>query len=160
MIADDARDETPMAETPDPRLYPDRPWIGVGAIVWRDDEVLLVRRAKPPRLGEWTLPGGAIDLGETAFAAAAREVAEETGLTVEPVEIVTTLDLIDRDSDGRVAYHYLLVEVAAEWRAGEPAPDGDVAEARWARLDEIDDVIAWDVTRDVIRQSAARRANR
>src|SRR3712207_2589394 len=83
------------------REYPDRPWVGVGVIVWRGDQVLLVRRGRPPRAGQWGLPGGAQEVGETLFEAAAREVLEETGLTVRPYAVVTAVDAVNRDDDGR-----------------------------------------------------------
>ena len=83
------------------RTYPDRPWVGVGVIVFRGDEILLVRRGKPPNQGQWSLPGGGQDLGETVFEAARREVAEEAGIDmVRPVEVLTTVDSVHRD-DGR-----------------------------------------------------------
>ncbi len=79
------------------REYPDRPWVGVGVVVWRGDEILLVRRAKPPRVGEWSIPGGAQSLGETVFEAAIREVREETGIAIRPTGIITVVDSILRD---------------------------------------------------------------
>src|SRR3569833_2154085 len=102
------------------REYPDRPWVGVGIVVWRDDKVLLVRRAKPPRLGEWSIPGGAQSLGETVFEAAIREVHEEAGIDIRPTAIITVVDSVIRDAELRAQYHYTLVEISAEWVAGEP----------------------------------------
>lgn len=139
------------------RDYPDRPVVGIGVLVWRGDEVLLVKRGRPPRQGEWSLPGGGQELGETVFEGAAREVLEETGLTVVPTAIVTAVDIIHRDGDGRVRYHYTLIDVAAEWQGGEPVAADDAAAVRWARLDDVDALVDSEVTRRVIRQSAELR---
>ena len=141
-----------------PRDYPELPVVGVGAIIWRGDQVLLVRRGNPPRAGQWSLPGGRQELGETVVEAAKREVTEETGLTVEIAEVVTVVDLIERDDDGRVRYHYVLIDVNAEWVAGEPLAADDAADARWIGLDALDDVELWIETRRVIRLAAERRA--
>ena len=86
----------------DLRTYPDRPVVGVGAVVWRDDRFLLVRRGKPPNQGQWSLPGGAQQLGETVFEAARREVMEETALDVEVLGLVDVVDGIKADNEGRV----------------------------------------------------------
>src|SRR6476660_5412765 len=96
------------------RQYPDRPIVGVGAVIWRGDAVLLIRRGQPPRVGQWSLPGGAQHLGETLAEAVSREVHEETGLTLVDLRLLTTVDLIERDPDGRVRYHYTLVDFSAE----------------------------------------------
>ena len=144
------------------RDYPDRPIVGVGAVVIRDGAVLLIRRAKPPREAEWSLPGGAQKLGETLREAAKREVAEETGLAIEVVGMIDAVDAISRDDEGRVQYHYTLFDVAAhvaaQWTGGDPAPGGDAAEARWVKLDALDGVVLWDETRRVISQGAAMLA--
>ncbi|MHB1936256.1 MAG: NUDIX hydrolase [Acidobacteriaceae bacterium] len=134
------------------REYPVSPIVGVGAVVLDSDCVLLVRRAKAPLEGEWSLPGGAVDLGETLEEAIIREVAEETGLTVSPLQVLKTFDHIDRDGDGRVRYHYVLVDFlcCVEPRNGERAlpegderqvgelvlqPGSDVSDARWALVE-------------------------
>lgn len=114
-----------------PRLYPGRPVAGVGAVVWRDGQVLLVRRANPPRRGEWSLPGGAQEIGETVFEAARREVREETGITIEVLGLVDVVDSIHRDEDGRVRYHYTLADVFARAAGGDAAPAGDATETAW-----------------------------
>lgn len=139
------------------REYPDSPRVGVGVIVWRGGRMLLVRRARPPSEGEWSLPGGAQELGETLFQAAAREVAEETGMAVEPVAVLTAVDGIDRDAGGRVRFHYTLIDVVAEWRSGEPVPADDVAAVRWAAPGEAERLVTWSETRRVIRMAADQR---
>ena len=96
--------------------------------------MLLIRRAKPPRQGEWSLPGGLQKLGETVFEAARREVMEETGVVIRPLAVVDVVDLIERDRDDRrVRYHYTLIDVLAAWVAGEAVAAGDAADVLWAR---------------------------
>lgn len=149
-----------MIETatgPSSREYPDRPWVGVGVIVWKDDRLLLIRRGRAPRLGQWSLPGGAQHLGETVFMAAAREVLEETGLTVRPTEVVTIADAITRDGAGAVQYHYTLIEVAAEWEAGEAAAMDDALAVRWVTVEEVAALVPWDETDRVVRLAESLR---
>ena len=146
-----------MAASPDPRVYPDRPWVGVGVVVWRGDAVLLVRRGNPPRLGQWGLPGGAQEVGETLFEAARREVLEETGIKIRPTAIITAVDGIVRDDQDRVEYHYTLIEVLAEWVTGEAVPQSDVGDARWADPDEAAVLVEWGETLRVIQLAAVMR---
>lgn len=122
-----------------PRAYPSRPVVGVGAVVWKDDRVLLARRGHPPRQGSWTLPGGAQDVGETVAETAAREIREETGLDIDIVDVVAVVDLIERDEDGRVAYHYTVIDVLAEWRAGEAVAADDAEAVAWVHPDDLGD---------------------
>jgi len=140
------------------REYPDRPWVGVGVVVWRGDRVLLIRRGKAPRLGQWSLPGGAQSVGETVFETAAREVLEETGLVVIPTGIVTVVDAITPDAEGCVHYHYTLIEVSAESAEGEAVCADDALEACWATPDEAGALTEWDETRRVILLAAAQRS--
>jgi len=142
------------------RRYPERPFVGVGVVVWRGDEVLLVRRGRPPRQGQWALPGGLQKLGESVFETARREVAEETGLTVETTGLVDVVDSITRDAEGRVEYHYTLVDVAAEWRAGEARAQDDAAAVAWTRPDDLDRFALWRETERVIALSAKQRKPR
>ncbi|WP_207477797.1 NUDIX hydrolase [Arenibaculum pallidiluteum] len=137
------------------RIYPDRPWVGVGVCVRRGGRVLLVRRGRPPRMGEWGIPGGAQRLGETLAEAAAREVLEETGLRIENPRILTAVDAITRDTSLRVEYHYTLVEIVAESPEGEARAGDDALEVCWAAPDEIDALVAWDETRRIIRLALA-----
>ncbi len=140
------------------REYPSRPWVGVGVVVWRGNDVLLIRRGSQPNRGQWGLPGGAQAVGETLFEAAAREVLEETGLAVTPCAIITACDGISRDDAGRVRYHYTLVEVSATCgNDSEPQASDDALEARWVALEEVNTLIEWSETLRVIMLSAQQR---
>lgn len=121
------------------REYPPQPIVGIGIAVLRaqSSAVLLVRRGKPPNLGSWTLPGGAQELGETAEAAARRELAEETGLQVGPLQLAGAVDIIQPDPDGRVRYHYTIIDFAAAWTGGIPRASDDAADTIWAPLDDL-----------------------
>lgn len=121
------------------REYPQAPIVGVAAVVARGADVLLIRRGREPMLGAWSLPGGALELGETTADGIAREIFEETGVRVRPVEIVATLDRIVRDESGGVRFHYVLVEwlcVPVDPLAALMCGD-DAAEARWVSREEI-----------------------
>ena len=141
----------------DNREYPDGPVIGVGVIVFRDEDVLLIRRGKPPNKGSLSLPGGGQDLGETVREAAAREVMEETGLEVEVTHLVDVVDVIRGDTAGRTKYHYTLVDFAAGWRSGDPIAGYDAEEAIWVPIAEVGSLNLWSETERVIRKAAALR---
>jgi len=137
--------------------YPDHPQVGVGVVVWRGDKMLLVRRKNPPGAGQWALPGGKQQLGETIFAAAAREVREEAGIEIAPLGIITAIDAITRDGAGRVEYHYTLIEVAAEWVSGEVVAADDALDARWVAPDEVEMLCVWPEVARVVRLSMLQR---
>ncbi len=119
------------------RRYPEAPVAAVGAIIIDCDHFLLIRRGQEPQKGEWSLPGGAVELGETLEEALRREVLEETGLVVEPVRILKILDRISRDSNGRVMYHYVLVDYQCTVTGGLLCCASDAAEARWLQKDQL-----------------------
>jgi ADP-ribose pyrophosphatase len=121
------------------REYPDRPIVGVGAVIVdrARRRVVLVRRAAPPLQGQWSLPGGMVELGETLRAAAEREAQEETGLAVKAGEIVEVLDRIVSGADGRPQYHYVLIDFRCEVRSGELCAGGDAADAAWASEEDL-----------------------
>jgi ADP-ribose pyrophosphatase YjhB (NUDIX family) len=121
------------------RRYPDRPIVGVLAVVMRDDRVLVVRRTNPPMPGRWGFPGGVLELGETVAQGAMRELAEETGVIAEAAGPLTVIDTIDRDQEGRVRYHYTLVAVIGDWQSGEGVPGDDAGEVAWLTRAEIVD---------------------
>ncbi len=111
--------------------YPDYPRVAVGAAVFKDDKVLLVLRAKPPAAGTWAIPGGSVELGETLREAAEREILEETGIVVRAGKPFCTFEVVDRDESGKVRYHYIIVDLAAEYVSGDPEPGDDALEVRW-----------------------------
>jgi len=139
------------------REYPNRPWVGVGVVVWRGDKILLIRRGREPRKGEWGIPGGAQAIGEMLFETASREVREETGLDITPTGIITAIDSIWRDEAGRVQFHYSLIEIAAEWTGGKAAAASDAEDVRWVTPEEAAQIVSWDETLRVIALSAERR---
>jgi 8-oxo-dGTP diphosphatase len=113
------------------RTYPTRPYLAVSAAIFRDGRVLIVRRARPPAQGLYTLPGGGVELGETLVEAVIREVAEETGLTIEPVALAGYREAIVRDAALRIERHFVILPFAARWVAGTVALNEELAEARW-----------------------------
>ena len=139
------------------RAYPARPIIGVGVVVWHGDRVLLVQRGRPPRQGQWSLPGGAQQLGESLAEAARREVLEETGLTVDLGDVIATVDSIERDPEGRVRYHYTLIDFTAEAHGAELVPGDDAADARWFELHQIEALGLWSETLRIIELARSRR---
>ncbi|MEW6658657.1 MAG: NUDIX hydrolase [Thermodesulfobacteriota bacterium] len=135
------------------RHYPDQPLIGVGAVIFRGEEVLLVLRGQEPALGSWSLPGGLVELGETLEVALARELAEEVGITVEVLGITAVLDRIYRDPQGGVPYHYVLVDFLCDYGDGDLRPGSDVTAARFAPLSELDRLALPAFTARVIRRA-------
>jgi 8-oxo-dGTP diphosphatase len=120
------------------RAYPDRPIVGVGAVILRDRQVLLVRRDSEPRRGEWSLPGGMLELGETLRQGVEREVLEETGLRVRVKQVVEVFDSIIPDAAGRTEFHYVLIDFLCVPIDGELRAGSDVAEVVWAQVDNLD----------------------
>lgn len=139
------------------REYPARPLVGVGVVVLRPSacgpEVLLIRRGRPPALGQWSLPGGAQHLGETAEEAVRRELLEETGLTVGALHLAAHVDSIHRDAGGRVQYHYTILDFCALWCGGEAVEGGDADALCWAAESEYDALSLWQEARLVIAVS-------
>ena len=124
-----------------------KPVPAVGVACLRGDEVLLIRRGRPPRLGEWSLPGGRIEPGERAVDAALRELREETGIEAEIVGLVDVVDGLFPEA----GVHYVLIDYAARWISGEPVAGDDAADARFVPLAEAEALVAWDETRRIIR---------
>jgi len=115
----------------DGRSYPSRPYLAVSAAIIRDGKVLIVRRARPPAYGVFTLPGGGVEAGETLHAAIIREVREETALAIEPLALAGYREVIGRDGDDKVERHFVILPFAARWIAGEVVLNEELAEARW-----------------------------
>jgi 8-oxo-dGTP diphosphatase len=132
------------------REYPDIPVVGVGAVVLDGNRVLLVRRGQEPLKGQWSLPGGALELGEALEEGIRREVREETGLEVEPVRIVAVLDRISRDEEGRIQYHYVLVDYLCRVTGGSLACASDAVDVKWAAWNELEGVAEF--TLEVLRK--------
>lgn len=119
------------------REYPDRPIVGVGAVIVDQGRVVLVKRGSPPLLGEWSLPGGVVELGETLRAAAEREAREETGLMVKASEVLEVLDRIVPDEDGAPQYHYVLIDFLCTVKSGRLRAGSDAGDVRWVRGNEL-----------------------
>ena len=133
------------------REYPDAPLVGVAAIIIEQDRIVLVKRGHPPLSGEWSIPGGVLEVGETIGQAAVREALEETGLTVEVGELLGVYDRILRDADERTRYHYVLIDFLCRRIAGEPNGAGDAAEARWFTRGELGELSLAEDTAEVIK---------
>jgi len=138
-------------------MSPAAPVVGVGVVCLRGAEVLLIRRGKPPRAGEWSLPGGRIEWGESARAAALRELREETGVEAELLGLVDVVDGLFSGPDGVVARHYVLVDYAARWLSGEPQAGDDALEARFHPLADVPGLGMWGETVRVIAEAARNR---
>ena len=138
------------------RPYPERPVVGVGAVVLDGDRVLLIKRGHAPLKGQWSLPGGGVEIGETLEQAIAREVTEETGLTVDVGPIVEVLDRISRDEEGRVEHHFVLVDFVCRSLGGVLRGASDADDAKWVALSELTRYEVAPVTIGVIRKAASR----
>ena len=133
-------------------MYPDRPRAAVGAIVFKEDRVLLVKRGKPPAESQWAIPGGSIELGESLQEAAEREILEEAGIVIRAGDPVFAFDTVRRDDSDRIRFHYVIVDVTAEYVSGEIRAGDDAADARWVSAEEINDLGINQVTRHVLRK--------
>jgi 8-oxo-dGTP diphosphatase len=138
------------------REYPDRPLIGVGAIIIDRGRALIVRRATEPLKGEWSIPGGVLELGETLRTGVAREAKEETGLDVAPIEVLEVYDRIVADADGRTRYHYVLIDYLCAVAGGELRAASDATEVRWITRDELDAFPIADAAEEVLRKGLER----
>jgi ADP-ribose pyrophosphatase len=129
---------------------PSAPKAAVGAVIIEGGKVLLVKRKYPPKKGKWAIPGGSVNLGETLQAAAQREVMEETGLTIEAKDPIYTFDLIERGPDGKILFHYVIVDLSAKYISGTPQPADDVSDARWCAPDEIEELDISENTKNLL----------
>ncbi|HWW25919.1 MAG TPA: NUDIX hydrolase [Caulobacter sp.] len=129
----------------------------VGVVCLRGDQVLLIKRGTPPRLGQWSLPGGRLERGETTVVAALRELAEETGVQAQLLGLIDVVDgLFISPATGQTTRHYVMIDYAARWISGEPVAGDDAAEARFVSLDQALAMVEWDVTRKVIAETFER----
>ncbi|MEW6442768.1 MAG: NUDIX hydrolase [bacterium] len=117
--------------------YPDRPRLAVGGVVIRGDKVLLVRRGREPARGEWAIPGGSVEIGETLGEAVERELREETGIQAQAGDICHLFEAIRKDETGRVRFHYVIVDLLAEYVSGAPCAADDAREAAWLSADDL-----------------------
>jgi 8-oxo-dGTP diphosphatase len=138
------------------RDYPEHPIIGVGAVIVHRARVLLVRRATEPLKGEWSVPGGMLELGEKLRDGVGREVLEETGLHVEPGDVLDVFDSIFRDERGRAQYHYVLIDYLCQLVSGEARAGSDVSEVRWVEEHELAAMKLRDSTEQVVRKGFLR----
>jgi ADP-ribose pyrophosphatase YjhB (NUDIX family) len=136
--------------------YPDRPQVGIGVILLRGTEVLLIRRGKAPERGAWALPGGSQELGETVEQAARRELREETGLECDELTLVGAADSIHYDAEGRILYHYTILDFAARYIGGDATPGDDATDIAWVHTNEFDDYDLWHEARRVILAAFSR----
>ncbi len=130
--------------------YPEHPRVAVGAVVFHEDRVLLVCRGKPPAQGVWAVPGGMVHLGESLQEAARREVLEETGIRVKPKQPVFTFDMVERDADGRIRYHYVIIDLLADFMGGTLRAGDDARDACWACRQDLDRLRLSETTRRLL----------
>ena len=121
---------------PEPE-YPRHPRVAVGAVVFKEGKVLLVQRGHPPGKGQWAIPGGSVQLGESLGEAAQREIHEETGITIKATKPIFTFESIIKDDEGQIQFHYVIVDLAAEYIGGELKPGDDAVDVRWVAADEM-----------------------
>jgi len=131
--------------------YPAGPQTAVGVIVFRDDKVLLVKRANCPGQGLWAIPGGRVELGETLKEAARREVREETGVIISSKEPIYVFEVIERDDEGGIRFHYVIIDLLAEYLSGEANPGTDASEARWISSGELKELPVTKTTRQLLK---------
>lgn len=135
------------------RRYPERPILGVGALIPRGDEILLVERGREPLKGYWSLPGGVVEAGEGLEEAIRREVLEETGLDVQPESVVEIFERVIRDENGRPEYHYVLIDYLCTIRQGEPRAGDDVSRTAWVRREDLGSIRLTEGTLPVIEKA-------
>ena len=140
------------------RRYPESPLTGVGAIIFRGTEVLLVKRGRPPAAGKWSIPGGLVELGESLEGAVRREVEEESGLEVRAIDLVAALDRVIRDAEGQIEYHYILLDFLCEVLGGKLQAGTDADECRFVPVEQLGRLDMTRGTEQVIRSALQRAA--
>ncbi len=132
--------------------YPGCPQVAVGAVVFKEDKVLLVLRGKPPAENHWSIPGGCVELGETLQEAAEREIREETGLIIQARNPVYTFDVIECDHEGEILFHYVIVDLEADYVSGELRPGDDAVDVCWASPQDVKSLIVSAATLKLLKQ--------
>lgn len=135
------------------REYPDQPIIAVGVVVISNKKILLIKRNKPPKPSEWSIPGGAQHLGETMKETAVREVLEETGIEIKNITLIDVVDFIQRDENAKPKYHYSLIDYVAECESGTLKAGDDAGEAKWVSFDDLERYNLWEETIAIIRKA-------
>ncbi len=130
--------------------YPQNPIVGVGAVVLRNEKILLVKRKNAPFKGEWSIPGGKQKISETVIEAVKREIYEETGIRIKKLKFLDVVDIILNDNEGKTIYHYTIIDFKAQWLSGECRPGGDSYVVRWFKLDQIDQLKLLNKTKEII----------
>lgn len=133
--------------------------IGVGAVVFRGDDILVIKRGKEPFKGHWSIPGGGLEYGERVVDAVKREVREETGLEIEIIGILNVFDALPRETGNEFSNHTVIIDYVAEWVSGEPVAGDDAAEAEFVSFDTALARFSWDVTRQALREAMEIREN-
>ena len=141
----------------DDRRYPQRPIIGVGALILKRDRILMAQRGKEPLKGWWSLPGGALETGETLVDGVRREVREETGLDIRPLGVLEIFERIMRDASGAPEYHYVLIDYMCRVIGGTLAPGDDVCAVEWVRLCDLPQLEITEGTLEVIEKAFRKR---
>ena len=136
--------------------YLKRPIAGVGVVVFRNEEVLLVKRKKAPYKGQWSIPGGKQRLGETVTQAVRRELMEETGVEVNELTLIDVIDIMVPDEEGEILYHYIVADYRAHWLSGECSPGDDAQDVQWFNLNKLGSIPLLDKTRKIILKAAGK----
>lgn len=137
-------------------IYPRAPQVAVGAVVFHQNRVLLVKRGKPPSQNQWAIPGGSVKLGETLQEAAQREIYEETGIVIRALEPICIFDLVERDSSNKIRFHYVIIDLIAEYQGGNPHPGDDALDAAWFSETQIETLMLNRQTRQLLKKRFRR----
>ena len=137
----------------DSRWYPEYPRVGVGVVVIRDGRILMVKRSKEPAKGKWSIPAGGLELGEMLYDGARREVLEECSVHVEIEQVLDAAERIIKDENGRIKYHFVMVDMLGRYGGGEVKAQSDAAECRWVAIKEIDGLDITQILRDMLKRN-------
>jgi len=139
--------------------YPEHPMVGVGAIIVQDGKILIVRRSSEPGKGKWSVPGGLVELGETVEQAVVREVREECGLDVEVDRLIDVVDSMTFDRNGRLKYHFIILDFFVKIKGGKLRPGDDAKEAMWVSLEEVENYDLTKTFRDFLKRNMEKLRN-